>query len=405
MPLQANFNGKNYIQPTSATKINSSTMNPLQLGYSGVAAVIGSCTSGQPLVPQLFTSPGQLKAALGSGPAYDSARACFSPTSQLVEGNSVRPQIVYVVRTDSATQSVYTANDSNNSNTLTFTSQDWGAQTNSISIAISTLAFTQPTATVVASPGILPVNISITDSYSQAVETYKNVGDFILFSLQYIGTDTAATMTVNSTGLTVNCPTDTASNLNVPFATYATVDQMYNYIAAQITKGLPYVLSNENSNAPYMQANTMDYFTGVSGNVYTNNVPLTAVANAILTTINPVSGTVQVALSTSSTQRPPETVGFTSFSGGSTNSTVSSGNLTAALNALSLTRINFITGAMDADPTLTSFDAGSYFSTFIETMQGSNECRGHLGFSENITLTAAKAYVAQLNCPDRKSVV
>jgi hypothetical protein len=394
MALQAFFNGKVYTQPSSATEINSSALNPLQLGYSGIAAVIGSCVSGQPLVPQLFTSPGQLKDALGSGPAYDAARVCFTPTTQIVEGNSVRPQIVYVVRADNATQSVRTLLDSNADNTLVFTSEDYGAQTNSISIQITAGAFPVLTSPVVAPTGINPVTIVIQDSFNNTVETYSNIGLGVLFGIQYTGTGTPAELAVSATALTTTITGGPGGeDLNVPFATYSNIQQVVDYINSL---GLPYTITNVAPNASTFQAVNLDYFTNFD--VLTAAVGLYAVTTEILSTINPVSGTVQVALSSPTSHRPPTAItNPVNFSGGSTTNQSSFNNIQAALSALTDTRINFLCGTMDADPTLTSVDAGSLFAAFVQNMQGKNECRAHLGLSPNITLAVAKAYAAQLN--------
>jgi hypothetical protein len=394
MALQAFFNGKVYTQPSSATEINSSALNPLQLGYSGIAAVIGSCVSGEPFIPQLFTSPGQLKAALGSGPAYDAARVCFTPTTQIVEGNSVRPQIVYVVRADNATQSSYTAADSNSADTIVFTSTDFGAQTNSISVQVTGGSFPVLTDPVVAPTGINPVTVVIQNSYNDSLETYSNIGLGVLFGIQYTGTGTPATMSISATSLTTTITGGPGSEeLTVPFATYGTVQQVVDYINSL---GLPYDITNVAPNASTFNAVDLDHFTNFD--VLTDAVGVYAVTTAILSTINPVSGNVQVSLSSTTTQRPPANISTpVNLSGGSTTNQSSFNNIQAALSALTLTRINFLCGSMDADPTLTSVDAGSLFAAFVQNMQGKNECRAHLGLSANITLAVAKAYAAQLN--------
>ena len=104
----------------------------------------------------LFSSPGQLKAQLGSGKAYDAARVAFTPSTQIVEGNAVRPQLCYVVRTDTATQSVVTLNDANSVPSITLTSDDYGAQTNNIQVTVA------PASPSVGNPNDLAVDMTIT---------------------------------------------------------------------------------------------------------------------------------------------------------------------------------------------------------------------------------------------------
>ncbi len=393
MALQSFFNGKVYTQPSSATQIDSSALSPLQLGYSGIAAIIGPCVSGQPLTPMLFTSPGQLKAALGGGKAYDAARACFTPTTMLVEGNSVRPQLVYVVRTDSATQSAYTAKDSAPANTLTFTTNDYGAQTLSTSIQITTGSFPVLTNPVVAPTGILPVSVIIQNSYNNSIETYSNIGTQVLFGLQYTGSGSPAEVAINSTGLTTTITGGPGGeNLSVPFATYGTIQQMVDYINSL---NLPYTITNVAPNASSFNSADLDYFTNYD--VATAAVGLYAVTAAVLTTINPVSGNVTVAYSGSSTHRPPTTVSTAAnFTGGSTTAAADTTRFSSALSALTMTRINFLGLAEDCIYN-TSYDLGAVVAAWVESMQGVNECRAHIGLPLNTTYTAGQAYIATLN--------
>src|ERR1039458_7684372 len=122
MTLQDNFSGTILTQPGSITKISSTALNAIQVGYTGIVAVVGSCQSGVPKTPILVSSPGQLKGLIGSGNAYDAARAVFTPSTQIIEGNPVRPQLVYVVRADAATQSAKTLQDGASGNSVVLTS-------------------------------------------------------------------------------------------------------------------------------------------------------------------------------------------------------------------------------------------------------------------------------------------
>jgi hypothetical protein len=384
--LQATFNGKIFTVPGSSTAINTTALNNTQLGYSGIVAIIGSCTSGQPKTVQSFNSAGQLVKALGAGQAYDGARMAFNPSSMLVEGNYVQPQLVYVVRADSANQSAYTALDAATNPSITLTSIDYGVQTNSISVAITSGTFPTLSPAVVVNTGILPKTIVITNSYNNALETYTNIGQTILFSLQYTGSGSAATVTVNATGITTTCTGDTPSNLNILFATYSTIAQITSYIEGL---NLPYTVSNIGANASTFLGSALDYFS--AQDVKTALVGFPAVTTTIVSTINGVSGQVTAALATSSSQRPPAVVSA-NFTGGGTTAPTNSDYI-AALSALSTTRVNFVACAADADtPNL-----GAVFTSFVENMQGVNECRAHLGMSANQTLTTCAAYAASLN--------
>jgi hypothetical protein len=399
MTLQAYFNGKSYTQPSSATKIDSSALNPIQLGYSGIAAVVGTCTKGKPLEPMIFAATGNLKTDLGGGKAYDAARACFSPTSMLVEGSSVRPQFVYVVRTDDATQSSYTAKESSGTlDSMTFTSSDYGAHTNSITLNINTTSavFDTPTAACLPPDGISPLNLSLVDVYNNFTESYTNVGASSLkFSIQYTAGDSPCVVTVSNTGIVATCSSKPENDLNIPFATYETISQIVGYIEGL---GLPYTVANESPDASVFNGMNLDYF--VSGDAVAAALGFYAVTQAIVDAVNPVSGICQITLATSN--RPPVPVSpatstTANLRGGSTDSTYDQDRIMAALDALSTVRINFLCGTYDADPGISGHDAGAIFGAFVDNMQGQNECRCHLGLSQNITYPAAKAYAAKLN--------
>lgn len=98
MTVQLNVDGKVLTQPGSISIVNANALNNTSLGYSGIVAIMGSCLSGPPKVPQMFTAPGQLAQALGSGNLFDGCRMAFTPSTQVVEGSYVQPQIIYAVR-------------------------------------------------------------------------------------------------------------------------------------------------------------------------------------------------------------------------------------------------------------------------------------------------------------------
>jgi len=386
MTLQAAFAGRILTQPGSLSVVDSTALNNPQLGYSGIVAIIGSCLSGQPKVPQLFNSPGQLKAALGSGNAYDGARMAFNPSNQLVEGNYVRPQLVYVVRADAATQGYITLDDSLGADSITLTAKDYGVQTNQIGVLV-----TAPT------PNNGNTNaVDIAIRYGTSTESFTNIGMTQVFSMTYTGAgvNTAADVLISSTACTVGgvpapgikvtiTGADSADSFEAPFSVYPTLKDFREKavsVSAHYTVA-PYV-SNE---ATYQLVN-MDYST--TSILVGTNIKFYDVLNQLVTAINNGSALVTAARATTGGSLPPTYPNPPLYSYLANGSTTAPTNLDydACLTALQQYRVNFVAlaagcvSSTDTTPsTATGAGLADTFTAWLDTMQGENECHGHVG--------------------------
>ncbi|VVB53211.1 Uncharacterised protein [uncultured archaeon] len=364
MTVSANFNGKQYIQPGSASQIIASALNNTQLGYSGIVAIVGSCTSGQPKVPTVFSSPGQLKGALGSGPAYDGARRAFSPSTQQVEGNFVRPQLVYVVRADQATQSALTLQDANSVDSLVMTSKDYGTQNNLINAMVK--ASTQYPTTPA---------INITLAYNGALEQYNNIGKDPVIKITYSGGAATAVVTVTSSGLTTTLGTGagTDQNISAPFASFPTVQNLVDYINTFTN----YQASTSLSSPSTYNGVDMDYMSNVDIINSGNGNYLYGVLFAAVNALNNGSSIVTAARAASPDGQLPPKVYATPvyFSGGSTTSPTNA-DYQACLTALQAYRINFVSLATSV--TIAN-GLAAVFGPWLSSLQGVNECHGHVG--------------------------
>lgn len=367
MTVSANFNGKQYIQPGSASQVIATALNNTQLGYSGIVAIIGSCTSGQPKVPTVFSSPGQLKGALGSGPAYDGARRAFSPSTQQVEGNFVRPQLVYVVRADQATQSALTLQDANSVDSLVLTSKDYGIQNNLINAMVK--ASTQYPTTPA---------INVTLSYNGALEQYNNIGKDPVLKIKYTGGAATAVVTITSSGLTTTLGTGAGSDQNIKasFASFPTVQNLVDYINTFTN----YQASTTLSSPSTYNGVDMDYMSNVDIINSGNGNFLYGVLFAAVNTLNNGSSIVTSARAASPNgQLPPKVLSLpVYFEGGSTNPSgpPGTGDYQACLTALQAYRINFV--ALATSVTVAN-GLASVFGPWLSSMQGVNECHGHVG--------------------------
>ncbi len=378
MTVKANFNNKVYVVPGSASKIDSTALNTTSLGYSGIVAIVGPCTSGVPKVPVLFNSPSQLKSALGSGNAYDGARMAFNPSVQIVEGNSVRPQLVYVVRADSATQSTITLNDASANPSLVFTSLDYGYQTNNVAVQITPAL--DPSSQQYGNPGANDGAVNIILTYGTITEVYSNVGITPVFYAYYTGAGSAViSFNVTDPGTTLPCVSVTANSVTTyyDYAIYPTVLQLVNAlntISGMVASGNP--LSNTSS---YAVAD-LDYVSTVTiGTTAPTKTGFYGVIKDALAKINGFSGLVTVAKATNAALPPNSTYPGgpyatpVYFTGGTTTAPGTS-DYQAALLALQKYRVNFVAIADDIA------NAGpSIFSGWLDSMQGVNECHGHCG--------------------------
>ncbi len=371
MTVQANFNGRTYVQPGSYSAVDATALNTIQLGYTGIVAVIGSCASGKPKTPLLATSPGQLKAMVGSGPAYDAARAMFTPSTQIVEGNAVRPQLVYVVRVDPATQATATLLDGASANTLTFTSKDYGFQTNRINVTVAASTLSQ---SLTAPSNDASKKVTIT--YGTATEVYDNLGVLPVLTVTYTGNASAATLTTTATQLTtaLTSPSDGSANITAAYTSYPTIQQLADYINSR--QGYTATIRTTQP-VQYLSVN-LDY-VAAQGIKSATVVNLYGVVSDIVAKINASSSLVTVSR-VSPGNLPPANIS-TKYLSGATTGSVANQDYIDSLNALSAIHVNFLTAA-------TSVDAGlaAIFAAYGDTAQGKNELHIHLGATPDLSL-------------------
>lgn len=386
MTLQASFNGQILTQPGSLTKIDSTALNAIQVGYSGIVAVVGSCKQGQPKTPILISSPGQLKGLLGSGNAYDAARAVFTPSTQIIEGNPVRPQLVYVVRADQATQSTKTAADAVSASSIIFTSKDYGTQTNQISIAIAN-STTSQSLTPPTNDGSKLITIS--SAYTGNTEVYDNLGINAILTVEYTGDGASATLTTTATQMTttISGQSDGSVSLTIPYATYSTIQQIADYINAQFG----YTATIQTTQPTQFLGVNLDYVStqNIKGPTVVN---LHAVVYSIISTINSVSSLVTVSRATPG-NLPPANISASLLTGGSVTAPTNT-DFQNALNTLSNVRVNFLVCATNVNSTN---NLASVFAAFADSMQGKNEMHCHLGSDPNLTLVNAQSLASSIN--------
>jgi hypothetical protein len=160
-------------------------------------------------------------------------------------------------------------------------SDDYGLYTNQInySFAAGSVSGVKVTTALASSSTVTGASV-ILDNISRT-----------LFSIQYVGSGSACTLTVNDSSLTTSVTGATADNLNVSFATYGTVQQVIDYINST---GKYTAILSTNSVASLNSAGQFDIQTALP--IMTAAVNLTANIQAVIDTLNSSSSPYVTAI-------------------------------------------------------------------------------------------------------------
>ncbi len=382
MTVQAIFNGQIITQPGSRSQVISTGLNTTQVSFGGICAVIGASVSGPPKVPVPFTSGGNLKDALGSGQLYDAMRVMFAPSNQIVEGSPVRPQLIYAVRADTATQSTITLKDASAVNSVTLTAADYGVQTNLLSATVAASTVSQAN-----TPPTNDTSKKVVINFGSVNETYDNLGVSPIFHVQFAGSGTC-TMTISSTAIVTTASVGTS--VNFPYTQYPTIKSIVD--AFNATTGYTAVADTTDPSS-YLAVN-LDYIAAAQ-DIKTTVRYFYAVINDIVTTINRVSNLV-TATRHASGVLPPTTSGPTMFTGGATTAPTNTDFLNA-LTALQEYRVNQVVSAASVSSASGGNGLGTVFTAWADAMQGRNECHVHLGAVTQQSYNTLKSLSAELN--------
>lgn len=181
------FNGRVTSIPGSYSEVDASGLASVGLGASGIVACIGEVEGSEPGVVQSVSNPGKLSKIFRSGDLLEAGTMLFDPSKDPdIPGGA---QEVKFVKVNPATKSSKTFQDSSGSDSVTFTSKDWGAFTEKISVDISA--------------GTDAGTKAVTVSLDSNTETFDNIGGDGVATLQYTGEASTAEVSFASatTGL------------------------------------------------------------------------------------------------------------------------------------------------------------------------------------------------------------
>lgn len=208
------WNGKNYIIPQAASKIDSSALSQAPLGGTNRLAILGPMTG--LLVPKTATKVSNAATAKqmlhpGSEEARLAVDLVFGPSKG---GELAGASEVYLIPTNPATQSSLTLDGK-----VLLTSYLYGLTANQLQVKVET--------------GTTGKKVSI--QYPGTTEIHDNLTKSS-FEITYTGAGSAAVMTITPTvaghSLATTCTGATADNLSLDLSVYTTVQMLTDAIKA-----------------------------------------------------------------------------------------------------------------------------------------------------------------------------
>lgn len=202
------FNGAQIVRPGVYSKIDSASLTPIAYGAASRVALVGTSVGGPPVSATMnsasntpgpvvwLNNPIQAKSVLKGGDLLNAAKFVWNPS---LDQNGA--DLIAFVRVNPATQATLTLKDSSGNPCLDLASEDWGAWTNNIQVAIGTGTSSGKYISIVC----YPYNIVEGGQGTSA----DNLGN--AFTIQYTGNGTSATLTITKSLSVPNTPTLAAS--------------------------------------------------------------------------------------------------------------------------------------------------------------------------------------------------
>ncbi|MGB9660651.1 MAG: phage tail sheath subtilisin-like domain-containing protein [Moorellaceae bacterium] len=210
------FAGQQIIKPGVYSRVDPTSLTPIEYGATGRIALIGTSVGGPPVSATLnspsntpgpvfwLNDPLQAKQILKGGDLLDAARFAWNPSP---DGNGA--DLIAFVRVNPATQASLTLKDTQGNPCLILTSKDWGAWTNNIQVSIQN----GTNSGKVVSLQCYQYNIQEGGPGTSA----DNLGN--AFTLQYKGNATSAVLNITNSLPAPAAPTLAASTTGGNLAT------------------------------------------------------------------------------------------------------------------------------------------------------------------------------------------
>lgn len=370
------FNGAVLVRPGAATKIDASQFQNVVLDGIGIVGLIGEAESGVPHSIQVFNSAQAVQAYYASGDLVEAAQISAQPANDNRLGSGATTIVCY--KMNNSTPATLNAGSPT---TLQFTSILQGIRANNNTIAISD-----------GGSSSRIVTATTTDLYGNTItETSPQLGLTGYFTIQYVGSGSAATMTITSTQLTTTVTGASGDNLTIVFANYRSLNDIIIAIAQQGH----YTCAALTTNAPSFNPANLDAVTSVDvkTSLYTAFARNYDIANWVNT--NSQINTVTLVQGNTS---PIAVMAQTAMAGG-TRGTSTNSDWANAFIALRTTRINQMVPLVSQDATtlqgsFTFLSIAAAFQAhlaYVSSTAGRNECQGWYGYHASITALITEA--------------
>lgn len=251
------FNGRLWTTPAVMSAVDDSRMFNRNLTVGNVLALIGRSEGGEPAKAIRVGSPYEARAILRSGELLDAALKAFDPSSE-----TGAPSTIVVMRVNPATRSSRMLKDAGNTDVVSLESTDFGQYTQGIKVKIETGS---------------EVGKKLTTQHGNAYYSADNVHRDA-FSVQYVGAEATATMTITGTSVTLHAPAGSQVEV-IDLNAFGSVQQLVDRI--NIVPGFTASVLDGNGEKPAL--NGLDYVTAQS--VKTEHVA-TANLQAVVDWIN-----------------------------------------------------------------------------------------------------------------------
>lgn len=232
--IGVNFNGRHIIQPSAAAMVNANALNTVGSVAQKKIALIGSSDGGQPQTVLTFSNPADAAAVLKGGDLLKAATLAWAPS-----GDGVGAGDIAFIRVENATQSSLVEGS------MTLTSLDWGVNNNNIQAKLEAGTATNSR------------KLTLYNWQSNVTEVYDNIGP--IFTVQYSGASTTATMTITTdptSGLATTMTISLAGSVVMTYtlgngqwqdvnAIVADINNHAGFTAAMVTYGNKNINSNQ----------------------------------------------------------------------------------------------------------------------------------------------------------------
>jgi hypothetical protein len=282
------FDGRLWVSPATMSKVDDSAMFNRGLSVGNVLALVGRSEGGAPGTAIRLGGPQDARKILRSGDGLKAVEKAFDPSSQ-----TGAPAEVIFVRVNPAVQAALVLNDSTPAPVISLAATDYGLYTNQIKVKVEA-----------ATTRGLKLSTQLGEDYYTQDDVYRDA-----FSVQYLGAQASAVMSITGTSLVLQAPSGTTV-ATVDLNAYPTVQQVVDRINA-VASFTASVLDG-NANKPTL--NGLDYVSvqDVKTAVYTAKADLQAAVDWF----NGQGEGFITAVRAPAVGKPPAALNWTYLSGG-----------------------------------------------------------------------------------------